>query len=428
MRVPAKLAVLHFVDIDFFKDINDRYGHSFGDEVLRAFARRLSEVVPEGKGVAGRFGGDEFIILQTKFATADELERGTQSIVAALSRPFEILGKSIVITSSIGTAKFPANGADSAELIANADTALYVVKMGGRNGQKFYEPTFRDQKKRRTEIEMLVRENAAARSFELQFQPLFHLSSKRLKGFEALLRMRDRDGSFISPAEFVPIAEDIGLIDEIGAWVLQQACTFARTWPRHLQVSVNLSAVQFRRKSVIPSVEKALLVSGLPARQLLLEVTESLLMSDVEGVLEQLSAIKTLGISLAMDDFGTGYSSLSYMMRFPFDRIKIDRSFVQQLTSADAKARKVVQTIVALGHTMEMSVTAEGVETQSQATELQAMKCDDVQGYLYSRPVSATDVGGILLEDFLASQGVSGGVGDGEPEVRDHDDDQQRSA
>ncbi len=398
-----KLAALHFVDVDFFKEINDRYGHSFGDEVLKAFATRLKDVAQDC-GIAGRFGGDEFIVLQTGFNTVDDLGRATKRLHGVLAMPFEILGKTLAVTASIGTAMYPANGELADELMTNADTALYAVKMKGRNGQSFYDPEFRSQKRRRTELEMLVREHAAAKTFELHYQPLYHLSDEHLKGFEVLLRMRGQDGKFISPTEFVPIAEDIGLIDDVGSWVLEQSCLMAKTWPSHLQVSVNLSAVQFRRKSVVGAVKRSLERSGLAPNQLLLEVTESLLMVDVEGVLEQLNELKQLGTSLAMDDFGTGYSSLSYMIRFPFDRIKIDRSFVSQLNSDDAKARKVVQTIVALGHNMDMAVTAEGVETSAQAMTLQSLNCDDVQGYLYSKPVPVTEVAGLIMRDFQLQQ------------------------
>ena len=393
-------AAIHYIDVDYFKEINDRHGHAVGDKVLRAFAARLRDVLGE-KGVASRFGGDEFVVLQSGFTLTEELMKAIEGLVAALDRPFEINGTTMIVTSSIGTALYPVDGATTLELLANADTALYVVKTGGRNGQSFFNAELRERKNQRSEIEELVRAHAAARNFELHFQPLYHLKSKRLKGFEALLRMRGRDGAYVSPTDFIPVAEDIGLIDEIGSWVLQEACRYAVAWPRHLQVSVNLSAVQFRRKSVIPAVEKALAASGLPAQQLLLEVTESLLMTDIEGVLEQLATLKQLGITLAMDDFGTGFSSLSYMMRFPFDRIKIDRSFVTQLNANDEKAQKVVQSIVALSHTMDMSVTAEGVETQSQAETLQAMKCDDVQGFLYSKSVPASEVAALLLQDFM---------------------------
>jgi diguanylate cyclase (GGDEF)-like protein len=394
-----KFASLHFIDIDYFKEINDRHGHAFGDEVLKAFATRIKDVLKPGD-VASRFGGDEFVLAQTNFTSIDDLALATGRLTEALSKPFEILGKNIVITSSIGTAMFPNNSSNAEGLMLNADIALYVVKMSGRNGQRFYEPAFSQQKKRRTELELLIREHAAARSFELHFQPLYNLKHSKLKGFEALLRMKDHGGKYVSPAEFVPIAEDIGLIDEIGAWVLDNACAQANTWPDPLQVSVNLSAVQFRRKSVCKAAESALRSSKLHPSRLLLEVTESLMMSDVEGVLEQLNALKALGTTLAMDDFGTGYSSLSYMMRFPFDRIKIDRSFINQLQGSSDKGRKIVQTIVSLGHNMNMAVTAEGVETASQAMALQAMKCDDVQGYLYSKPVPVADIAALILKDF----------------------------
>jgi diguanylate cyclase (GGDEF)-like protein len=395
----SQLAAVHFVDIDFFKDINDRFGHSFGDEVLKAFANRLSESLGPDDHVS-RFGGDEFLVVHANLASIEEIGSRTRDLVNNMARPYTILEKSMVVTASIGTGIYPENGTTAEELLANADTALYAVKMRGRNGQSFFEPSLKDKKRRRSEIEMLIREHLAAKTFELHFQPLYRLEKNALKSFEALLRMKDNSGKYISPAEFVPIAEDIGLIDDIGCWALLEACKTATTWPEHLEIAVNLSAVQFRRKTVCGAVERALKESGITPRRLLLEVTESLLMTDVEGVLEQLNVLKGLGTRLAMDDFGTGYSSLSYMVRFPFDRIKIDRSFVTQLQAGDRKSKQVVQTIIALGHNMDMAVTAEGVETESQASALKLMKCDDAQGFLYSKPVPAADVAALIMKDF----------------------------
>ncbi len=395
----GRMAAVHFFDIDFLKDINDRFGHSFGDEVLKAFSSRLKESLGPDDHVS-RFGGDEFLVVHANLESIDDIGSRTRDLVNALARPYTILDKTMVITASIGTGIYPDNGATAEDLLASADTALYAVKMRGRNGQSFFDPSLKDKKKRRSEIEMLIREHLAAKTFELHFQPLYRLEKTALKSFEALLRMKDHSGKYISPAEFVPIAEDIGLIDDIGSWALMEACKTAATWPEHLEVAVNLSAVQFRRKTVFESVRKALQESGITPRRLLLEVTESLLMTDVEGVLEQLNQLKSLGTRLAMDDFGTGYSSLSYMVRFPFDRIKIDRSFVTQLQAGDRKSRQVVQTIIALGHNMEMAVTAEGVETETQAKTLMQMNCDDAQGYLYSKPVPAAEVAALIMKDF----------------------------
>jgi EAL domain-containing protein (putative c-di-GMP-specific phosphodiesterase class I) len=235
----------------------------------------------------------------------------------------------------------------------------------------------------------------------LHYQPLINVGEGRIKGFEALLRMRDDKGNFVPPVDFIPVAEETNLIDEIGSWVLTEACKTAANWPNNVEISVNLSAAQFRRKSVVDATSKALTESGLEPKRLLLEITESLLLSDTDHVLVQLKQLKTLGVSIIMDDFGTGYSSLSYMMRFPFDGFKIDRSFVASLDNPGGEARKVVQTIISLGHSLNMKVTAEGVETQKQADILSELRCDDAQGWLYGRPMPVGDVSIALLRSVI---------------------------
>ena len=392
----SELTAVHFIDIDFFKEINDRYGHEFGDEALRAISGRLRERLRHGD-VAARFGGDEFVVAQFGFRDAVQVERATARIVGAFKTPFQILGHELVITASIGTACAPLDSDSTLTLIANADTASYVVKSRGRNGHCAFESRFNDDKHKRLRLEEIVRAAVAAKSFELYFQPLVKVAGSEIKGFEALLRLRDEAGNAVSPTEFIPVAEDIGLIDELGSWVLEEACKIAAAWPKHLQISVNLSSAQFRRRSVVQSTKTALEKSGIEATRLLLEITESLLLRDTESILEQLRELKTLGVSIVMDDFGTGYSSLGYMLKFPFDRIKIDRSFIDEMDKGSEQARMVVETIISLGHTLKMNVTAEGVETIEQAAALRAMKCDDAQGYLFSRPVPAGEVAGLLL-------------------------------
>jgi EAL domain-containing protein (putative c-di-GMP-specific phosphodiesterase class I) len=280
------------------------------------------------------------------------------------------------------------------------------VKEQGRNGHCQFEPRFDDMHRKRVRLETIVRDAVAKKSFQLYFQPLFKSASGELKGFEALLRLQDENGTFIAPGDFIPVAEHIGLIDEIGSWVLEQACAVAANWPKHLQISVNLSAAQFKRQSVCKRVRHALAKSRLNSRQLILEITESLLMSDTESILAQLKDLKALGISIAMDDFGTGYSSLGYMLKFPFDCIKIDRAFVNALTEGSESALNVVQTIITLGHTMNMSVTAEGVETQEQAQALRDLNCDDVQGFLFGRPMPQVDVAALILKTYAKSRGT----------------------
>lgn len=394
-----QMTALHFIDLDFFKEINDRHGHAFGDEALRAISGRLQKTLRDGD-IVSRFGGDEFVIAQFGFSKDEQFAAATARIVRAFKEPFRILDREIVITASIGTAVSPKDGETAEQLIKSADTAVYVVKARGRNGHCLFEPKFDAEKSKRLALETIVRNAVATNDFDLHFQPLYKFDENALKGFEALLRLRDGDGNFVSPVEFIPVAEEIGLIDEVGSWVLERACQTAAAWPDGLQISVNLSAAQFKRRSVLESTRSALAKSGLAPERLLLEITESLLLTDTEHVLEQLRDLKSLGIAIVMDDFGTGYSSLGYMLKFPFDRIKIDRSFITELASGNTDANSVVQTIITLGHTLHMNVTAEGVETPGQAAALRAMKCDDAQGYLFGRPMPATEIPALLLKAF----------------------------
>lgn len=391
--------LVHFVDLDFFKELNDRHGHAFGDEMLCAVAGRLKSALRAGDLVS-RIGGDEFLIAQFDLKGEPGISAATYRIVDSLQKPFHIMGQEILATMSVGTAVSPQDGTEAEPLIKNADTAVYVVKAKGRNGHCQFEPKFDDAQKKRQQLEKLVRDALERQSFEVFYQPIFKSATRELKGFEALLRLRDEQGEFIPPAEFIPIAENIGLIDDIGAWVLSCACTTAIAWPRHLLISVNLSVSQFRNQTVCSSVREALLKSKLDPQRLILEVTESLLLTDAEFNMAQIRELKEFGLAIAMDDFGTGYSSLSYMLKYPFDMLKIDRAFVSALSNDNDLARSMVETIITLGHTMNMKVTAEGVETESQAQVLQALSCDDVQGYLFGRAVSSSEISSVILNNF----------------------------
>jgi diguanylate cyclase (GGDEF)-like protein len=405
----GQVSTLHFIDLDFFKEINDRHGHDFGDEVLRAVAGRLKQTLREGDVVA-RLGGDEFVIAQFGFTKNEQIHAATGRITRVFKEPIKIRNSDVTLTASIGTAVSPQHGQNVEQLIKSADTAVYVVKARGRNAHCYFEARFDEEKAKRIELEAIVRDAVAKKSFELNFQPLFVFNDSSLKGFEALLRMKDRSGKPVSPAEFIPVAEEIGLIDEIGTWVLENACMTAASWPNALQISVNLSVAQFKRRSVVASTRLALANSGIAPQRLLLEITESLLMSDTDTILEQLQELKTLGVAIVMDDFGTGYSSLGYMLKFPFDRIKIDRSFVKELDNGNENTSTVIKTIVALGHTLNMNVTAEGVETVGQADALRNMKCDDAQGYLYGRPMPASEIPALLLKTFSSERLVNAGA------------------
>ena len=400
----GSVATLNFIDLDSFKEINDSYGHDFGDHVLRAVSERFKGALREGDLVS-RFGGDEFVIAQFDFTTNEQIVAATKRITSALMEPLNIDGREISMTASIGTAISPQHGLNGEQLIQNADTAVYAIKARGRNAHCYFEPKLDEEKRKRLALEAIVRNAVAAKRFELNFQPLHVLDGARLKGFEALLRLKDETGRPVSPIDFIPVAEDIGLIDEIGTSVLEKACMTAATWPSDLQVSVNLSVAQFKRRSVVASTKSALARSGISPNRLLLEITESLLMTDTDAILEQLKELKSLGIAIVMDDFGTGYSSLAYMLKFPFDRIKIDRGFISELGTANEDANTVVQTIIVLGHTLNMDVTAEGVETAAQASALRDMKCDDAQGYLYGLPMPAKDIPIFLLKTAAKEMG-----------------------
>jgi diguanylate cyclase (GGDEF)-like protein len=393
------ISALHFIDIDLFKEVNDSFGHDAGDQLLTTVASRLRDILREDD-IVSRFGGDEFVIAQFGFDNDEQIQTAIKRMMAILREPYRLKDRELHVTFSVGTALAPADGGDAETLVKHADIALYAVKASGRNGQRRFDVSLDEQLQKRLRLETIVREAAHRQSFGLHFQPLFTVGSVELTGFEALLRLNGPDGAPISPSAFIPIAENTGLIDEIGGWVVRRACQTAAQWPNGLQISVNLSAVQFHRKSVCDTVRRALSESGLAPHRLVLEITESLLLAETDSVLAQLNELKAMGVAIAMDDFGSGYSSLGYMLRFPFDRIKIDRSFVKALTSGDSNAKTVIQTIISLGHTLNMKVTAEGVETLTQADQLRNMACDDAQGFLFGRPMPETDIAAVILRQF----------------------------
>jgi predicted signal transduction protein with EAL and GGDEF domain len=309
----------------------------------------------------------------------------------------------VVVRASIGVAIAPVDGKESAALLRCSDLALYAAKAGGRNTYRFFTPALEAEFVKRRKIEALIRSKAATEGFELYFQPLVNTETQKTVGFEALLRMQDEDGKFIGPDVFIPIAEEMGLISVIGAFVLDRACQTAATWPEELTISVNLSPLQFSTGDLVRIVEGALKRSGLAPHRLELEITEGLLLHHTEEVIEELTELKDLGTAIVMDDFGTGYSSLSYLWRFPFDKIKVDRSFMAHLVEESSDAANIVRSVVGLGHSLRMSVTAEGVETREQAAFLKALNCDFLQGFHFGRPMPATEVAGHLFAHFADS-------------------------
>ena len=380
------LAVL-CLDLDRFKSINDGFGHGAGDELLRKVAQRL-RMVARASDIVSRVGGDEFVLVQTVLSHPGDVASLAERLMAELSGPYELLGQSVSLEASMGMAVFPTDGRTVEALLKNATTALHRAKEAGHGAVCFFEPAMEARLRERNWMERDLRAALATRGISLYFQPLHDSATREVLAYEALLRWRHPERGFVSPAEFIPLAEECGLILPLGRWVLEEACAAAAAWTQPCTVAVNLSPAQFRRGNLPALVAEVLAGTGLPAHRLELEVTEGLLMEDAEGTLEVVRAVKRLGVGLALDDFGTGYSSLSYLRRFPFDKLKIDRSFIQAI-GADAGARAIVEAILAMAHSLGLRVTAEGVETEEQLAFLRSHGCDQIQGFLLGRPMPA---------------------------------------
>jgi diguanylate cyclase (GGDEF)-like protein len=390
---------LHFVDLDRFKEVNDTLGHDAGDYLLTTVAERL-RAATRPEDVIARLGGDEFIAVQLCVFNNEEVEAFANRLKSALDLPVRFKEHEIVTTASIGVAVAPANGSSAERLLKSADLALYKAKADGRNCIRFFLPEMDTKLQARIELERIIRDAVLHDRFQLHYQPLFEMSDNRLIGFEALIRLPKDDGTLIAPLVFIPVAEDLRLIDKIGAWVLREACRTAATWPEHLTVAVNLSPAQFLAGSISDLVAAALQEACLAAHRLELEITETLLLGNSEAIMAELRTLKAMGVAIVMDDFGTGYSSLSYLWRFPFDKIKIDRSFMQGFDGSGRDAATVVKTIIALGRELNMRVTVEGVETAKQAAFLDKAHGDQAQGFFFGRPIPASEVGASILADF----------------------------
>ena len=393
---------VHFIDLDHFKEVNDSLGHDGGDFLLKTVAERLRAITRAGDIVA-RLGGDEFVVVQTDINGKDQVEDFAQRLASAVSAPMKLKEQEIVATVSVGVALAPADGTSPERLLKSADLALYKSKADGRNCTCFFEPKMDAALQARIALEKILRDAVHNERFILHYQPLFEVSGQRLIGFEALIRLPAEDGTLIPPMAFIPVAEDLRLIGKIGAWVLREACKAATNWPEPLTVAVNLSPAQFEAGSISTIVASALRETGLAPCRLELEITETLLLGNSDAVMTELQSLKAMGIAIVMDDFGTGYSSLSYLWRFPFDKIKIDRSFMQGFDAKGRDAETVVKTIIALGRELNMRVTVEGVETAKQAAFLDGADADQVQGFFFGRPVSASEIGAIILKDFQKS-------------------------
>jgi diguanylate cyclase (GGDEF)-like protein len=390
---------VHFIDLDHFKEVNDTLGHDGGDFLLKTIAERL-RAVTRADDIVARLDGDEFVVVQTDIDGNDQVEDFARRLTSAVTAPMKFKEHEIVATVSAGVALAPADGTDPERLLKSADLALYKSKADGRNCTCFFEPKMDAALQARIALEKTLREAVQNERFILHYQPLFEVSGQRLIGFEALIRLPAEDGTLIPPMIFIPIAEDLRLIGKIGAWVLREACKTAVNWPEHLTIAVNLSPAQFDGGSISSIVASALRETGLAPCRLELEITETLLLGNSDGVMTELQSLQAMGIAIIMDDFGTGYSSLSYLWRFPFDKIKIDRSFMQGFDASGRDAETVVKTIIALGRELDMRVTVEGVETAKQAAFLEGADADQVQGFFFGRPVSASEVGAIILKNF----------------------------
>jgi diguanylate cyclase (GGDEF)-like protein len=393
-----KVAV-HFIDLDRFKSINDSLGHDGGDYLLKTVAGRLRSVTRADDLVA-RLGGDEFVVIQTGIDGKDQAENFARRLTTAIAAPIQFQEQTIGATASVGVALAPDDGNNPERLLKSADLALYRAKADGRNCMRFFLPEMDVELRARTKLEGLIRDALEYERFELHYQPLYEMSDRRLIGFEALIRLPAEDGTLIPPLTFIPLAEELRLIDKIGAWVLREACRTAATWLDPLTVSVNLSPAQFLSGSVSHIVADALNEAGLAPHRLELEITETLLLGNSAAVMAELQTIKAMGVAIVMDDFGTGYSSLSYLWKFPFDKIKIDRSFMQGFDGSSRDASTVVKTIIALGRELNMRVTVEGVETAEQADFLDKADGDQAQGFFFGRPIPASDVAATILADF----------------------------
>ena len=399
-RAGKQLAIM-FLDLDRFKNVNDSLGHSVGDELLREVGRRLKACVRASDTVS-RLGGDEFVVLIPEVSDLADVAVAAQKILDTVGRPYSIGGHELVSTPSVGVSVYPSDGQDVETLLRNADAAMYHAKELGRNNYQFFTQDMNARATERLSLERSLRRALERAELRLYYQPQFEVASGRIVGLEALIRWEHPELGLVSPARFMPFAEETGLILPIGEWVLQEACRTNRAWQASglpaVRVAVNISALQFRQANFLETVQRALADSGLDPRYLELEVTESVIMHDAERVTQSLSQLKAMGLELAIDDFGTGYSSLSYLKRFPIDRLKIDRSFVHDITE-DRDDAAITSAIIALTRTLGIKSIAEGVETREQLEFLRAHGCDEVQGYLLSMPLPPEECAARLAEE-----------------------------
>jgi diguanylate cyclase (GGDEF)-like protein len=394
-RGSAGFAVLS-LDLDHFKQINDTLGHPVGDELLRSVAERLQACIRETDTV-GRLGGDEFAILQSGLDKPEDAALLARRIVEILSVPYDVDGNRLTISASVGIAVAPSDGMSYDKLLKSADVALYLSKADGRATWRFFEPEMDVRLQVRRALELDLRDALENNEFEVHYQPIFDLHENRIGGFEALLRWNHPTRGQVAPGEFISLAEEIGIIVLLGEWVLRTACAEAATWPKNVKLAVNVSVAQFKNEQLVEMVMGNVRAARLSPRRLELEITESLLLANNSATLAKLHQLRDFGVHISMDDFGTGYSSLSYLRSFPFDKIKIDQSFVHAMTDKPG-SRAIVRAMTAMGSSLGIRTTAEGVETEMQLAWLRAAACDEAQGYYFSRPVAANKIPRLLME------------------------------
>jgi diguanylate cyclase (GGDEF)-like protein len=399
----GEIIATHILDLDHFKHVNDTLGHPVGDKLLQMVANRLRALVRNTDTVA-RTGGDEFAIVQVALSQVVDATSLAQRVIAALSEPYEIDGHQVVIGTSVGITLAPSDGLMPELLIRNGDLALYRAKADGRGTFRFFEAEMDIQMQARRTLEQDLRKALIAGELELHYQPVINIASGKISGLEALVRWQHPSNGLVSPATFIPLAEETGLIVPIGEWVIRQACATAAQWPADLRIAVNLSPAQLRNPALPQMLLSALAVSGLAPGRLELEITETVLLHDSAATLAILFRLRELGVRIAMDDFGTGYSSLSHLQRFPFDKIKIDRSFINNI-AADVSSLNIVRAVAALASGLGVAATAEGVETREQFDLIRSEGCTEMQGFLLSKPVPAHELAPLFLAKGLEGEG-----------------------
>lgn len=393
------------LDLDHFKDINDSLGHPIGDQLLIAAGQRLRGCLRDVDTVA-RLGGDEFAVIQAELVNPlVDTEMLARRLIDAISGPYQINEHEVVVGVSIGLSISPADGSDADQLLRNADMALYRAKADGRGTYRFFEAEMDARVQARRALELDLRAATIKGEFEVYFQPIYDCGTKGITSFEALLRWQHPTRGLVEPMSFIPLAEETALIISIGEWVLRKACAEAATWSRPVRVAVNLSPVQFKSRNLVQAVVDALSSSGLPPERLELEITESVLLDNSETNMKMLHALRDLGIRISMDDFGTGYCSLSYLRSFPFDKIKIDQSFIRDISTRE-DSMAIVRAVTGIGKMLGIATTAEGVETEEQLALVRSEGCTEVQGYLFSAPVPASDVEKVMAEAGLRAIAV----------------------